>query len=109
MLIFLWEAISKKIVRLNPMNSPRKTVSHKKSVDKTPDVDSDEDEATAGKLAMKALVAALESDLATAQRELSQKQSVAKKTQSQLMSQLKELRAKNKSLSSDQQVEFLGT
>lgn len=64
-------------------------------------LESKDEQETGRKKAAKALIAALESDLAAAQHELKKTWSNAKKTQSKLASQLDELKAEKKSLLSD--------
>jgi len=64
-------------------------------------LESKDEQETERKKASKALIAALESDLAAAQRELKKTWSNAKKAQSKLASQLEELKAEKESLLSD--------
>jgi len=64
-------------------------------------LESKDEQETGRKKAAKALIAALESDLAAAQRELKKAWSNAEKTQSKLASQLEELKVEKESLLSD--------
>jgi len=75
--------------------------SRTEAVSETFALEPDAEEATVRPRAMRALVTALESDLAAVRRELAETQSQAEKTQSQLISQLKVLRAEKESLISE--------
>ena len=75
--------------------------SQTEAVSETSALEPDAEEAMVRPRAMRALVTALESDLAAIRRELAETQSQAQKTQSQFTSQLKALRAEKESLVSE--------